>query len=483
MFTDEIVKQNKITNVETESAGIFELKECIGEGGQGAVYTTQRKNLLIKLSYASKGFNPKIVYRRYRNLRSRTDLPEYIAKPLNEIKPIEIGDKVFYGYVMELMEDMVSLTSLQSKKNEKIAFYLERLGGIRRIYTLLRKLAEILEQIHAAGYCYGDLNPNNIFVSSDTEYSEVQLIDCDNMVIAADFNDSIAFKGFAAPEIVREHKFNTPLSDTWSFAVVAFFALRQELPFHGKLVTDAATMEISTMEKREDESDLPFIDDLDNDNAGKSSALRNLLETEMLQSLFKRTFSGEKSFLTRPALFEWIETLRIGETSFMKCKNCGKHYIKVSKKHECPFCDKESHTPYIFIRNTILAVLDTGVSPGFSHPAYLLEDTSTLMNVPVAQTKSACIEASFNAIKQQLNIQLTNQKELKATLIVTEEKTSKNCTLKAGIPLLIDVKEGMKYQILFPEYTLEIDRDEDEPKEGDLPKFRGIIIFTCRGEV
>lgn len=482
MLTEEIVKKSGIKQVETESAGVFELRKCIGEGGQGAVYTTQRKNLLIKLSYASKGFNPKTVYRRYRNLRSRTDLPEYIAKPLNEIKPIEIGDKVFYGYVMELMEDMVSLTSLQSKKNEKIAFYLERLGGIRRIYTLLRKLAEILEQIHAAGYCYGDLNPNNIFVSSDTEYSEVQLIDCDNMVIAADFNDSIAFKGFAAPEIVREHKFNTPLSDTWSFAVVAFFALRQELPFHGKLVTEAATMEISTMEKREAESDLPFIDDLDNDNASKSSGFRDLLETEMLQELFKRTFSGEKSFLTRPALFEWIEALQIGEKTFMKCNNCGKHYIKIGKKHECPFCDKESHAPYILILNTIITgnkVLDTG----FSHPAYLLEDTSTLMDVPVALTKSARIEASFNATKQQLSIQLTDLKELKATLNIPKEKITKNCTLKAGIPLLIDVKEGMKYQILFPEYTLEIDRDEDEPKEGDLPKFKGVILFTYRGEV
>ena len=482
MFTDEIVKQNKITNVETESAGIFELKECIGEGGQGAVYKTQRTNLLVKLSYASKGFNPETVYRRYKNLRSRIDLPDYIAKPLNEIKPIEKGGKIFYGYVMELMEDMVSLTSLQSKKNEKIAFYLERLGGIRRIYTLLRKLAEILEQIHAAGYCYGDLNPNNIFVSSDTEYSEVQLIDCDNMVIAADFNDSIAFKGFAAPEIVREHKFNTPLSDTWSFAVVAFFALRQELPFHGKLVTEAATMEISTMEKREDESDLPFIDDLDNDNAGKSSGFRDLLETKMLQELFKRTFSGEKSFLTRPALFEWIEALQIGEKTFMKCNNCGKHYIKIGKKHECPFCDKESHAPYILMLNTIITgnkVLDTG----FSHPAYLLEDTSTLMDVPVALTKSARIEASFNATKQQLSIQLTDLKELKATLSIPKEKITKNCTLKAGIPLLINVKEGMKHQILFPEYTLEIDRDEDEPKEGDLPKFKGVILFTYRGEV
>lgn len=483
MFTEELVKETGITDIETECAGAFELKECIGEGGQGAVYKTQHPNLLVKLSYASKdNFNPNIVYRRYRNLRSRIDLPSNLAKPLNEIKPIVKRGKVFYGYIMELMEDMVPLSSLHCKKGEEFALYIERLGGIRRIYTLLRKLAEILNQIHAVGYCYGDLNPNNIFISSDTEFSEVQLIDCDNMTIAADFKDSISFRGFSAPEVVREHKSNTPLSDTWSFAVVAFFALRQELPFHGRLVTDAATMDISTIEKKEENADLPFIDDQDEDNVGESSVFCDVMETKDLQDLFKRTFSGEKNFLTRPALFEWIEALQKGEKTFMKCNNCGKHYIKIGKKHECPFCDKESHAPYILMLNTIITgnkVLDTG----FSHPAYLLEDTSILMDVPVALTKSVRIKASFNATKQQLSIQLTDLKELKAILSIPKEKITKNCTLKAGIPLLINVKEGMKYQILFPEYTLEIDRDEDEPKEGDLPKFKGVILFTYRGEV
>ena len=483
MFTDEIVKKNGIVDVETESACVFELEECIGEGGQGAVYKTQRPNLLVKLSCAPKdSFNPNVAYRRYRNLRSRIDLPNNLAMPLNEIKPIEKGGKVFYGYVMELMDDMVPLSSLHCKKNEKFELYLDRLGGIRRIYTLLRKLAEILDQIHAAGYCYGDLNPNNIFVSSDTEYSEVQLIDCDNMTIAADFKDSITFKGFSAPEIVREHKPNTPLSDTWSFAVVAFFALRQELPFHGKLVTDAATMEISAIEKKEDEADLPFIDDQNEDNAGKTSIFRDVMETEMLQSLFKRTFSGEKGFLTRPALFEWIEALRESEMMFIKCRNCGKHYIKVGKKHECPFCDKESYAPYILILNTILAgnkIVDTS----FSHPAYLLEDASILLNVPIGDKKSVYIEASFNASKQQLSLLLTNQKELKVTLSIPKEKTAKNCTLKEGVSLLINVKGNNRYQILFPEYMLtSIVHDEDNLKESEPLKFRGVILFKYWGE-
>lgn len=123
MFTEEFVKENGITDVETESAGAFELEECIGEGGQGAVYKTQHPNLLVKLSYASKdNFKPNIVYRRYRNLRSRIDLPNNLAKPLNEIKPIVKGGKVFYGYVMELMEDMVPLSSLHCKKAKNLLY-------------------------------------------------------------------------------------------------------------------------------------------------------------------------------------------------------------------------------------------------------------------------------------------------------------------------------------------------------------------------
>ena len=483
MFTEELVKENGITDVETESAGAFELEECIGEGGQGAVYKTQHPNLLVKLSYASKdNFKPNIVYRRYRNLRSRIDLPNNLAKPLNEIKPIIKGGRVFYGYVMELMEDMVPLSSLHCKKGEEFALYIERLGGIRRIYTLLRKLAEILNQIHAVGYCYGDLNPNNIFISSDTEFSEVQLIDCDNMTIAADFKDSISFKGFSAPEIVREHKFNTPLSDTWSFAVVAFFALRQELPFHGRLVTDAATMDISTIEKKEEEADLPFIDDQDEDNVGESAIFREVMETKNLQDLFKRTFSGEKNFLTRPALFEWIEALQIGENSFMKCKKCGKHYIKMGKKCECPFCDTESHVPYILLLNMIY----TGgqlIETSSSHPTYLLEDSSALLIIPMAETKSANIKVSFNASRQQLSLLLTNQDELKATLRIDKEKTTKNCALKKDVPLLVKVKEDCGCYIFFPEYTLtEIINNEDESEESSSLKFRGAIKFKYWGE-
>jgi hypothetical protein len=104
------------------------------------------------------------------------------------------------------------------------------------------------------------------------------------------------------------------------------------------------------------------------------------------------------------------------------------------------------------------------------------------MNIPIAETKSANIEASFNVSKQQLSILLTDQKELKVTLNIPKEKTTKSCTLKKGISLLIDVKEGKQYQILFPEYTRTNIIHDDDSKENDPLKFRSVILFKYWGE-
>ena len=63
----------------------------------------------------------------------------------------------------------MKLHFLEKLRSRHIKIIQNRVFLIRHLIMyynlLLRKLAEILDQIHAAGYCYGDLNPNNIFVS------------------------------------------------------------------------------------------------------------------------------------------------------------------------------------------------------------------------------------------------------------------------------------------------------------------------------
>ena len=267
-LTTEFLEKEQITQVETENSEIFELKDCIGEGGQGAVFKTQRKNLLVKLSISRDNSLNKIksIYRRYNNLRCRRDFPAYLAKPLCEIAPIERNDHIIYGYVMELMEDMVSINSLFRKNNENPLEYINRMGGIQRMYTILRKTAEILDKIHSLGYCYGDLNPNNVFVSSDTNYNEVQLIDCDNLMIASEFEGMIYYPNYGAPEVVKGLSSNNAITDTWSFAVLAFYTLRQVFPFNGLLVTEANSLNLSQMEAKAKFAELPFIDDEQGDN-------------------------------------------------------------------------------------------------------------------------------------------------------------------------------------------------------------------------
>ena len=89
---------------------------------------------------------------------------------------------------MELMDGLIPLEKVMNETEELIAsegsieHYLST-GGLKRRMTILAKLARTLSDLHARGLAYGDLSPANIFVSENADYSEVWLIDCDNICI------------------------------------------------------------------------------------------------------------------------------------------------------------------------------------------------------------------------------------------------------------------------------------------------------------
>ena len=60
--TKDALDKIQLKQVETENSEVFKLVECIGEGGQGAVYSTQRKNLLVKLSIVKENSREFIKY-------------------------------------------------------------------------------------------------------------------------------------------------------------------------------------------------------------------------------------------------------------------------------------------------------------------------------------------------------------------------------------------------------------------------------------
>ena len=310
---------------------------------------------------------------------------------------------------MELMEDMIPLSETFRKKNEDPIAFIKRFGGIKRMYTILRKLAETLDEVHSAGFCYGDLNPNNVFISKDLDYTEVQLIDCDNMVFAADFDGRIYYPGYGAPELIKNQT-NNMMTDTWSFAVLAFYLLRQELPFNGKMIQDAKTEKISIMEAKQNASELPWIDDPSGENENSSALPKEAMFRNPIYNLFDRTFGNDHNCYSRPILQEWIKELRKAEGAFFICGNseCQMTYL-VQKSRTCPFCESKVPREYlIIVASQKFSAIDT--------------DTKNIVKISIVKNKES--KTVLNDRDVFTHIFWTGNKNIVASVTLSNQKAA-----------------------------------------------------------
>jgi DNA-binding helix-hairpin-helix protein with protein kinase domain len=211
---------------------------------------------------------------------------------------------------------------------ELISWYISSGATKSRLFALAQSAA-ILARLHAAGIVYGDLSPRNVFVRGDRS-AEVWLIDCDNLKFETKKGDGLRTPAFAAPEI---RDFGTrPRTDSWSFAVIAFWILSSLDPFDGQKADFANS------------ADLPFVDDEDDDSnrameQGKPLGLpRELVLTPRLIRLFQAALGkGRRSPWHRPSLGYWaLELARAHDLSIV-CQKCRWSYGV--EEPCCPLCD------------------------------------------------------------------------------------------------------------------------------------------------
>ncbi|MBF0302724.1 MAG: hypothetical protein HQK73_06770 [Desulfamplus sp.] len=318
----------------------------LGEGGQGTIWKTQFEGFLVKLANKKIAENRKGYYSRLKYIMDRVDLPaESFAKPQALLQEPDCG------YVMELMTDMKPLSELMmpppESENNIIEWY-KKDGAIKRRYTLLKKLAKIIMDIHSVGFSYGDISPYNIFVSSDPEHHEVQLIDCDNLTIARNINGEILYTPkYAAPELISKQGSHNTLTDAWSFAVIAYQLITLKHPLLGDMVNNGEP----ELEEKALAGDIPWIEDetdknnICSDNIGLRSSL---VIFKSVMELFQQTFGEQKSVWKRPGMQEWYEKLKKIDFRFLKCDECEEYFLP-RKEMKCRFCETIKTENYVVI--------------------------------------------------------------------------------------------------------------------------------------
>lgn len=324
-----------ITNIIDDHNVSYDVISKIGEGSQGVTFLLKENTHIAKLfktTLNSTELKSKIRFLINLGLDMR-----YYAVPLKEvISPC-------CGYISEFASGMAPLTTLKNpEKGQDFGVWYQSTGGLLKRYGVLIKLAMALRTIHAKGLVYCDLSPNNVFISSDPRKHNVFLIDMDNLRYKTGIIHNIYTPFYGAPEVIKNLAPNTPMSDCYSFAVIAYELLAFNHPLIGDLVTDGEP----EVEERAVRGELPWVEDSKDDSNARSTGFPSeFFISKSLQKLFQRTFEdGLNDSMLRPTIGEWVDVLNDGLNELLFCKNCGTHY-PYRNSHYCPFCEEGPKLP------------------------------------------------------------------------------------------------------------------------------------------
>ena len=337
--TPEAPKKNR--TVLDQHGQSYELTGRIGEGGQGIVCTTNYPNLLVKVSRATTEEKRNSWTSKIRALMRQPLEGLPIAHPqalITQPQP---------GYVMELMDGLVPMTELMQvatdalMSDEGLSGYVKT-GGLLRRLKMLARLARVLAELHGRGLAYGDLSPANVFVSQSLEYAEVWLIDADNVASQShDGQQGVFTPDYGAPEILRGESGINTLTDSWSFAVMAYRVLTLVHPLKGDVVLEGEP----EREEAALRGELPWVDHpVDRSNVLSIGLPREITLNAPLRALFERCFNaGLNNPGERPSLNEWADAFEAATGHCDQCESCGSAFFYTSK-HICPFCDHAQDT-------------------------------------------------------------------------------------------------------------------------------------------
>lgn len=495
-----------------EFSNTHELAKELDKGGQGIVYRTNDPNLVIKVAINAQGeiiSDPDLV-RKYEEKLLRVRLLP-LPQGVRIATPLALLDQ-YAGYVMSLLADMVPFSTLwldqETAKNmqrdqmpkwlvgegdrmiddkqlldlKRIAHYAQT-GGLRRRLLALHSCAEIIAQLHGNALVYGDISPNNIFLSADVQRSEVWLIDADNL--AFDRADSIIVytPKYGAPELVQGQSGVGPASDCYAFAVMAFYLLSTVHPFIGKKVLGGANDEADWADSAASDPEggdldeqayagrLPWIHDQhDESNKAMGGLPVALILTSALKTLFQRTFGvGRLQPTQRPAIYHWVDALAQAADRTIACHECLMSWDADLNVATCPYC--KSAKPAVLCLNAYDwhdGKLDEQPCWQYMHELHL----NTPILIPKRLTHAA-MSKSMGVYELQMVME-------DAQHVILQKNEFSECGLAIAVP---DVAQGA-FQNMAHQMRIEINSNQTIAfwlsVAGDYPR---IIQATIRGAV
>lgn len=201
----------------------YVIDSFLGAGTQGEVYRASCGQTMVAIKWYFPSYlesDPQL-QQRLSNAIKKGSPNERFCWPLELVAQAEQNS---FGYVMPLRpESFKSIVDLMRRKAEPT------------FYTLISSCIELAAsflQLHAKGFCYRDINFNNVFFDAIT--GEILICDNDNVDINGSEGVINGTPRFMAPELVRADAQPNTETDLFSLAVLLFYMLMLHHPLEGK---------------------------------------------------------------------------------------------------------------------------------------------------------------------------------------------------------------------------------------------------------
>ncbi|MCK8823582.1 serine/threonine protein kinase [Fuchsiella alkaliacetigena] len=322
------------------------IKESIGDGTQGKVY---------KAEYGDQ----QVAVKWYKPSKATTKQKEIIEDLIKEGAPCDRFlwpfDLVYsssiegFGYIMELRKPgYKSIAELVARRVNT---------NYRALCTVGYQLADSYRKLHSRGYCYRDINFDNIFFNPRN--GEISICDNDNVGINNESEASVlGTQRFMAPEVVRGETTPNTSSDIFSLAVLLFYIFMNSHPLHGKQESKIRCFDLPAMQKIYGQEPVFIFDPDDDSNRPVPGEHQNAIDSwpiypEFIRELFTQTFTeGLNNVNKRVREGQWRSAMLRLRDSIFYCVDCGgenfydPQQMDKEQPGECCHCAQELVLPY-----------------------------------------------------------------------------------------------------------------------------------------
>ncbi len=302
-----------------------EVGAVLGAGGQGAVYQARMDGGTFALKWYHD-YYVDIDAGLFARLSSAVQRGAPDNRFLWPLDLVDIEGQRSFGYLMPLRDEAYAgMRDLIAPPPQRLELDLpQRLQACEHI-------AQCFLELHAAGFCYQDINFGNIFLHPRS--ADVLICDNDNVNIDGADASIYGTRKFMAPEVVRRETLPCTKTDLFSMAVMFFYVTFAWHPLDGRRELEIKLLDAAA-EERLYGTEPVFIFDPVNTANGLLSPMHDAIANRWgslngeLRALFERSFTlGLFTPGRRVHEYEWRSAFASARRAVASCGACGYAYV------------------------------------------------------------------------------------------------------------------------------------------------------------